>query len=61
MSVVHLKLLHHEEHLSYYTEAIKTIVVFDEYQDISAKDHTMTWQASGVVLDYDLFIGSDLP
>ena len=56
MSVVHLKLLHHEEHLSYYTEAIKTIVVFDEYQDISAKDHTATWQASGVVLDYDLFI-----
>ena len=58
---VHLNLLHHEEHLSYYPEATKKIVVFDKYQDISAKDHDRFRQASGVVLDYDLFIASHLP
>ena len=61
MKAVHLNLLHHEEHLSYYPEAIKKIVVFDKYQDISAKDHDRIRQASGVVLDYDLFFASHLP
>ena len=43
MSAVHLNLLHHEEHLSYYPEATKKIVVFDKYQP---KDPERVWQAS---------------
>ena len=39
MSAVHLNLLHHEEHLSYFPEATKKIVVFYKYQYSSAKDH----------------------
>ena len=61
MSAVPLTLLHHEEHLSHYPEATMKIVVFDKYPDISAKDHDRIRQASGVVLDYDLFIASHLP
>ena len=61
MSAIHLNLLHHEERLSYYPEATKNVVVFDKYQDIPAKDHDRIRQASGVVLDYDLFIASHLP
>ena len=56
VSAVHLNLLHHEEHLSYYPEPTKKIVAFDNYQEISAKDHKRIRQASGVVLDYDLYI-----
>ena len=40
-----------EEHLSNYPEAFKKNVVFDKYQDISAKDHDRMRQASGAVLD----------
>ena len=47
-----------EEHLSNYPEASKMIVVFDKYQDISAKDHDMLRQASEAVLEYDLSIAS---
>ena len=61
MSAVHLNLLHHKEHLSYYPEATKKIVVFDKYQDIAAKDHDSIRHATGVVLDYDLFIASHTP
>ena len=63
MSAVHLNLLHHEEHLSYYPNASKKSIVLDKfmYQDIAAKDHDRIWQASGVVLDYDLFIANRLP
>ena len=50
-----------EEHLSNYPEASEKIVVFDKYQDISAKDHDRMRQASGAVLDYDLSIASHLP
>ena len=50
-----------EEHLSNYPEASKKFVVFDKYQDISAKDHDRMRQASGVVLDYGLSIASHLP
>ena len=50
-----------EEHLSNYPEACKKIVVFDKYQDVSAKDHDGMRQASGAVLDYDLSIASHLP
>ena len=49
-----------EEHLSNYPEASKKIVVFDKYQDISAKDHGRMRQASGAVFDYDLSIASHL-
>ena len=49
-----------EEHLSNYPEASKKSVVFDKYQDISAKDHDRMRQASGAVLDYILFIASRL-
>ena len=49
------------EHLSNYPEASEKIVVFDKYQDISAKDHDRMRQASGAVLDYDLSIASHLP
>ena len=50
-----------EEHLSNYPEASKKIVVFDNYQDISAKDHVRMRQGSGAVLDYDLSMASHLP
>ena len=50
-----------EDHSSNYPETSKKIVVFDKYQVISAKDHDRMQQASGAVLDYDLFIASHLP
>ena len=50
-----------EEHLSNYHEASEKIVVFNKYQDIIAKYHGRRWQASGAVLDYDLYIASHLP
>ena len=50
-----------EEHLSNNPEASKKFVVFDKYQDISAKDHDRMRQASGAVLDYGLSIASHLP
>ena len=50
-----------DEHLSNYPEISKESVVFDKYQDISAKDHERMQQASGTVLDYDLSIASHLP
>ena len=36
------------------------IVVFDTYQDISAKDHDRMKQASGAVLDFELSNASHL-
>ena len=50
-----------EQHLSNYPVASKKIVVFDKYQDISAKDHDRMLQASGAKLDNDLSIASHLP
>ena len=50
-----------EERLSNYSDAIKKIVVFDKYQDISAKDHDRMRRASEVVIDYDFSIASHLP
>ena len=49
-----------EEHLSNYPKTSTKIVVFNKYQDISAKDHDRMQQASGAVLDY-LSIASHLP
>ena len=50
-----------EEHLSNFSEASKKFVVFDKYEDISAKDHGRMRQASGAVFDYDLSIANHLP
>ena len=61
MSAVHLNLLHRIEHLDNYPAASKKIVVFDKYQDISAKDHDKMRQVSGDAFDYDLSIASHLP
>ncbi|MCG7883058.1 MAG: hypothetical protein JAY96_15870 [Candidatus Thiodiazotropha endolucinida] len=50
-----------EERLSNYGDATKKIVVFDKYQDVSAKDHERMRRAGEVVIDYDLSIASHLP
>ena len=50
-----------EGRLSYYPEATTKSVVFDNYQDISAKDHERMWRASEVAIDYDLSVESHLP
>ena len=50
-----------EEHLSNYFEASKKIVIFDKYQDISAKDQDRMRQDSGAVLDDGISIASHLP
>ena len=50
-----------EEHLSNNFEASKKIVIFDKYQDISAKDQDRMRQDSGAVLDDGISIASHLP
>ena len=50
-----------EEHLSNYPEASKKIVAFYKYHSISTKDQDRMQQASGAVLDDDLYIASHLP
>ena len=50
-----------EGRLSNYPEATKKNVVFEKYQDISAKDHERIWRASKVAIDHDLSIESHLP
>ena len=47
--------------LSHYPDVTKKIVVFDKYQDVSAKDHERMRRASEVVIDYELSITSHLP
>lgn len=47
--------------LSRYPDAAEKIVVFDKYQDISAKDHERMRRAGEVVIDYELSITSPLP
>ena len=49
-----------EERLSNYPDANK-IVIFDKYQDVSAKDHERMRRASDVVIDYELSVASHLP
>ena len=49
-----------EERLSNYPDANK-IVVFDKYQDVSAKDHERIRRASEVVIDYEVSVASHLP
>ena len=46
--------------LSNYPDANK-VVVFDKYQDVSAKDHERMRRASEVVIDYELSVASHLP
>ena len=50
-----------EERLGNYPDATMKIVVFDKYQDISAKDHERMHRANEVVIDYDFSITSHLP
>ena len=47
--------------MCFYPDATKKIVVFDKYQDISAKDYERIRRASEVVIDYYLSIASHLP
>ena len=48
-----------EECFNNFTDATRKILGFDKYKDISAKDNERIWQASEVVIDYDLSIASD--
>ena len=52
-----------EERLSIYYPDANKIVVFDKYQDVSAKDHERMRRArlSEVVIDYELSVASHLP
>ena len=47
--------------LSHYPAATEKIVVFDKYQDVSAKDHERMCQAGDIIIDYELSIASPLP
>ena len=49
-----------EECFNNYPDAANRILVFDKYEDISAKDHERMRQASKSVIDYDLAIASHL-
>ena len=49
-----------QERLSNYPDATKRVIVFDKYQNISAKDYERMRRASEVVIEYDLFISSHL-
>lgn len=49
------------DRLRIYRETTKTVVVFDKYQDTSAKDHERMRRANETVLDYDLSVTSILP
>ncbi|XP_014676492.1 PREDICTED: uncharacterized protein LOC106816405 [Priapulus caudatus] len=47
--------------LSRYPDGIAKIIVFDKYQDVSAKDHERMRRAGKVIIDYKLSITSYLP
>jgi hypothetical protein len=47
--------------LSHYPDGTEKIIVFDKYEDISAKDHERIRQAGEVIIDYELSITSPLP
>ena len=47
--------------LSRYPHEAKKIIVFDKYQDVSAKDHERMRRAAEVAIDYELSITSPLP
>ena len=49
-----------EECFYNYTDAARKIHGFNKYEDISAKDNERMWQASEIVIDYDLYIASHL-
>lgn len=46
--------------LNRYPDGIEKIVVFDKYQDVSAKDHEIMRRAGEVIIDYELSITSPL-
>ena len=45
--------------ISHYPDATEKIIVFDKYNDISAKDHERMWHAGEVVVDYELSYSSN--
>ena len=47
--------------LSRYPHKAEKIIVFDKYQDVSAKDHERMRRAAEVPIDYELSITSPLP
>ena len=47
--------------LSRYPHEAEKIIVFDKYQDVSAKDHERMRRAAEVPIDYELSITSPLP
>ncbi len=47
-------------HLGHYKDGTEKIIVFDKYQDVSAKDHERMQQADKIILHYDLSITSPL-
>jgi len=66
----HIVWLHHgsvsdlissiEGRLGRYPDDAEKVIVFDKYQDISAKDNDTMRRAGEVVIDYDLSITSPL-
>lgn len=47
--------------LSHYPAGTEKIIVFDKYQDISAKDHERKRRAGDIIIDYELSIANSLP
>ncbi len=47
--------------LGHYPDGTEKIIVFDKYQDVSAKDNERMRRAGEVILDYELSITSPLP
>ncbi len=47
--------------LNRYPQEAEKIIVFDKYQDVSAKDHERIRRAAEVPIDYELSITSALP
>ena len=50
-----------KERLTHYPNESKKVIVFDKYENISAKDHERKRRADEVVINYELSISSKLP
>ena len=44
-----------------YADSTEKVIVFDKYEEVSAKDHERTRRAGEVTISYELFITSPLP
>ena len=47
--------------LSRYPDGAEKVILFDKYQDVSAKDHERMRRVGEVIVDYELSITSPLP